>query len=783
MVNMLNQKKVSRTYLSLYILAFIGITIVFMLVGFVMVHTFSDHVRDEMVRNATHTAKSYSYTLEKNIEAFDAVTELMEEKIEAAGNGLINAENPQQLDLSEVAKKLNVDSIDVYNPDGVVVSSAYPENVGWTLYEGHPVHAFYVSNLESFMGPIRTNTISNREFQYGYYRMENGGFVQIGVSADHINSFVDNFEMINNFNKLKNGNNILYLTFIDSNFNVLASTEKDQVGEVLENSSIIQSIQKEKEVGTYAKIGEEDVYQVFVPVYNKSGYFGTLAVAQSIKETDALLRRLTSVSLLVLFFVYGMLLFIFNTSYKRFKNLMNLAYFDQSSKLPNDEYLKIILADERDQDEERKRALILVMHTNNKARKSENSIECSSEIVGRIGNAIPGLVNFPVQVFNLKDDQFILLAEDYKNKLELISLAEEVTNISRENFNLHGTIEHMNIKFGITEMDATKKTMEQLLKEASVSLLSISEKDDVNYAFFSYHTGRKLQMEDMIENELKEIINDESSGGVHLLYQPIISMRDGSVDSFEALARFTSKKYGEVPPEKFIEIAEKNNLMIPLGNLIFAQASKYAKKMFDKGYNHVRVSVNISAIQLLHEDFLKDILRITRHEGISGEHIILEIEESVLIENFKELNKKLQEIREYGFKIALDNFGTVYSSLKSLKELNVDILKIDKSFIEPIVSGDTTEFITRDIISLAHRLGLNVVAEGVELESQMEYLFYADCDCVQGYICGRPEKPEEASLSLIASPNNSWVRVMSRKFPYMTIDDQGLEEIEGEPSY
>lgn len=782
-VSVLSQKKLSRTYFSLYILAFIGITIVFMLLGFVMVQTFSDYVRDEMVRNATYTAKSYSYTLEKNIEAYEAVTELMEEKIEAAGNGVINAGNPYQLDLSVVAEKLNVDSIDLYNAEGVVVSSAFPENVGWTVYEGHPVQAFYLSNLDSFMGPIRTNTISNREFQYGYYRMKNGGFVQIGVSADHINSFVDNFEMINNFNSLKNGNNLLHLTFIDNDYNVLASTETDQVGEIIENSSITESIQEEKEVGTYTKIGEENVYQVFVPVYNENGHFGTLAVAQSIKETDTVMRRLTIVSFLILFFVYGALLFIFNASYKRFKNLMNLAYFDKATKLPNEEYLKIILTDERYLNEERKRALILVKHAYYKAHLSDNTNELTSEIVGRIGNAIPGLVSFPVQVFNLSDDKFILLAEDYKNKLELISLVDEVTRISRENFNLHGTIEYMNIKFGITEMDETAKNMEKLLKEASVSLSSIREKDDVNYAFFSYHTGRKLQMEDMIENELKEIINDESSGGVHLLYQPIISMRDGSVDSFEALARFTSKKYGEVPPEKFIEIAEKNNLMIPLGNLIFAQASKYAKKMFDKGYNHVRVSVNISSIQLLHEDFLKDILRITEHEGISGEHIILEIEESVLVENFKELNNKLQEIRDHGFKIALDNFGTVYSSLKSLKELNVDILKIDKSFIDPIVSGDTSEFITRDIISLAHRLGLIVVAEGVELESQMEYLFYADCDCVQGYICGRPEKPEEASLSLIASPNNCWINVMRRKFPIRTSEDHGLLDTEGEPSY
>ncbi|MFH5836242.1 EAL domain-containing protein [Proteiniclasticum sp. C24MP] len=779
----MSQKKVSKTYLSLYILAFVGVTIVFMLVGFVMIHTFSDYVRDEMVRNATYTAKSYSHTLEKNIQAYEAVTELMEDKIEAAGNGVINAQYPERLNLAVVAEKLNVDSIDVYNRAGVVVSSAYPENVGWRVYEGHPVYDFYVSDLTSFIGPVRTNTISNLEYKYGYYRMDNGGFVQIGVSADHIKSFVDNFEMINNFNMIRNGNSLLHLTFIDNDYHVLASTESDRIGEIVQDPAVIESVEAGKESGAYATIGEEEVYQVFVPVYHENGRQGTLAVAQSVKETETLLNRLTGVSLVILFFVYGALLFLFNSSYRRFRNLMNLAYFDQSTKLPNEEYLRTILTEEKNLGDHTKKALILVRHIHYKTRQFENPYESTAQIVGRIGRTIPGLVNYPVQVFNLSEDKFILLAEEYKSKLELISLVEEVTNLSREHFNLHGTIEYMNIKFGITEMDENGKSMEQLLKEASVSLSSIGEKDEVNYAFFSYHTGRKLQMEDMIVNELKEIISDESSGGVHLLYQPIISMRDGSVSSFEALARFTSKKYGEVPPEKFIEIAEKNNLMIPLGNLIFAQASRYAKKMFEKGYSHVRVSVNISAIQLLHEDFLKDILQISEHEGISGEHIILEIEESVLIDNFKEMNKKLQEIRDHGFKIALDNFGTSYSSLRSLKELNVDILKIDKAFIDPISPGDTSEYITRDIISLAHRLGLNVVAEGVELESQMEYLFYADCDCVQGYICGRPAKPEEASLTLIASPNNCWVRVMRRKFPIITSEDSGSDEVDGEPVY
>ena len=779
----MNQKKASRSYLSLYLLAFIGVTIVFFLVSFVMVHTVSDFVRDEMTGNAVNTAKTYSYTLEKNIVAYEAVTELLEDKIKAAGHAIVNAEDPDKLDLKQVANDLRVDSIDLYDEKGVVIASAYSGNVGWSVYEGHPVNTFFRSELETYLGPMRINTISNQEFQYGYFRMKDGGFVQIGVSAEHIRSFVDDFDMINNFNGIRNGNSQLYLTFIDRDQTILASTEAERIGQMYTEESVLEQIERGEEAGIYTEIGDEEVYQVFVPVYSDGVKQGTLAMAQSTRYTEDLLRRLSGVSLIILIFVYGALLILFFASYKRFKNLMNLAYFDQRTELPNEEYLKTVFMDEQFLSEDKRKALILVQYIRYKSHRSGIAHESSAEIMGRIGKSVKELTHYPVQIFSLADDQFILLVEEYKNKLELISLVEEVSNLAKEKFSIHGTPDYMSIRFGITEISDKKKPLKELLKEVKISLSIIGEHDEVNYAFFSYHTGRRLQMEDVIASELKEIIRDESTGGVHLLYQPIISMKDGSVSSFEALARFTSKKYGEVPPEKFIEIAEKNNLMIPLGNLIFTQAARYAKKLYEKGYDKVRVSVNISAVQLLHENFTEDLLRISEREGISGDHIILEVEESAFLENFREMNKRIKEIRKHGFKIAIDSFGTSHSSLRNLKEMKVDILKIDKTFIELLTPGDTSGYITSDIISLAHRLGLKVVAEGVELESQMEYLFHADCDCIQGYILGRPAKPEEASLTLIESPNSSWVKIMRRKFPFVTRQESLPDEPDPETAY
>ncbi len=265
----MSQNKVKRTYLGLYVLAFIGVTVIFLMVGFAMVNVLGDYVQTEMMRSATYTARSYSHTMEKNMEAYDTVTELIEEKIETAADTLTSFRSTQNLNLTEWAKRLNVDSIDEYDRQGVVIGSSLPGNIGWVVYEGHPVYEFYEGELERFMGPIRVNTISGREFKYGYYRLESGGFLQIGVSAEHIRSFADDFDMITSFNEMRNGNEKLHLTFLSLEGEVLASTEAGRSGEILSDGSTLEMLERDEETGVYTQIGEEDVYQVYVPVYSE----------------------------------------------------------------------------------------------------------------------------------------------------------------------------------------------------------------------------------------------------------------------------------------------------------------------------------------------------------------------------------------------------------------------------------------------------------------------------------------------------------------------------------
>ena len=217
------------------------------------------------------------------------------------------------------------------------------------------------------------------------------------------------------------------------------------------------------------------------------------------------------------------------------------------------------------------------------------------------------------------------------------------------------------------------------------------------------------------------------------------ALGDGGVDA-----------QGRISPLEFIPIAEETKLIVPLGYEIIRKALQFLQTLQSNGYSNLHISINISAIQLLRGDFLPALERIVRDTGVSPECINLEITESILAVNYQEINTILGDLQALGMQIAIDDFGTGYSSLARERELNVNCLKIDKSFIDKLMHLEPEQAITGDIISMAHKLGHCVVAEGVEHESQRQYLKAHGCDKIQGYLVSRPLDPD-AALELLST--------------------------------
>jgi EAL domain-containing protein (putative c-di-GMP-specific phosphodiesterase class I) len=237
-----------------------------------------------------------------------------------------------------------------------------------------------------------------------------------------------------------------------------------------------------------------------------------------------------------------------------------------------------------------------------------------------------------------------------------------------------------------------------------------------------------------------------------LKFQPILDIKSNKITEFEALARLNSNKLGMLMPGEFIPLAEKTKLIIPLGKKVLIKAFEFLNRLKKDGYDSINVSVNISVIQLIGENFIKDLFNLIDEMKVNPENIVIEITETIFASDYDEINRLLGVMKASGIRVAIDDFGTGYSSLSRERELNVNIIKIDKSFSDKILDPNNKDSIIGDIISMAHKLGYGVVAEGVEYEEQKQFYVNYNCDKLQGYLISKP-LAEEAAIEFLKNYN------------------------------
>ena len=239
-------------------------------------------------------------------------------------------------------------------------------------------------------------------------------------------------------------------------------------------------------------------------------------------------------------------------------------------------------------------------------------------------------------------------------------------------------------------------------------------------------------------------------GELFLHYQPIADIKTGRIVSMEALLRWKHPLRGIIPPLKFIGIAEETGLIVPIGDWVLLQACKQNKAWQDKGFAHLSIAVNVSACQLKGSEIVPTIARILRESGLEAKYLELEITESVLMQNTSASAKALKELRDMGVGISIDDFGTGYSGLNYLHRLPVNTIKIDQSFVHAITPNVDSEegAIIKAVITLAKKLNLRIVAEGVETGDQLQFLNAHGCHEMQGYYLSRPLPADQATLFL-----------------------------------
>ena len=355
-----------------------------------------------------------------------------------------------------------------------------------------------------------------------------------------------------------------------------------------------------------------------------------------------------------------------------------------------------------------------------------------------ISSEVRNSINREVLMCRYSGNTFILFQN---SESEIEKTIEEIFNVFKQS---HEDI-YLTISMGISVVPKDGISYDFLLKNADIAMYEAKQNGKNNYKFFSNEMGNKVVKEYALQKELRTSLENNE---IYVVYQPKVSLEDSTVQGFEALARWNNKKFGEISPGKFIPLAEESKMIVPIGSFVLEEACRKIKFLSSKGYTDFKIAVNLSEVQFQEEIVINVLRKLIKKYQISSRHLELEITESMFMKSFESNLKVLEEIKDMGITIALDDFGTGYSSFSYLTKLPIDVLKIDRSFILDVCTNPKEKCMVEGIIRLAHQLGIQVVAEGVEEEEQVEYLKAIFCDFVQGYYFSRP-KPFNEIIAIV----------------------------------
>jgi PAS domain S-box-containing protein len=432
-------------------------------------------------------------------------------------------------------------------------------------------------------------------------------------------------------------------------------------------------------------------------------------------------------------------------------NLKFISEHDTWTGLYNRRYLENVLARDAEIVSTEKRALVGINVSPIQTLTLTYGFDYAQDIVKKVADALKMHCTDKRQLYYTFQNRFIFYVKGYDDKEELIQFCKELVGTMDSIL----SIERVGGGIGIIELNEDNVyDMGQLSKK----LLVASEKAmdlynaDIGICFFDDELEAEVIREGEIKAELARIETDEGYDGLHLKFQPILDIKSNKITEFEALARLNSNKLGMLMPGEFIPLAEKTKLIIPLGKKVLIKAFEFLNRLKKDGYDSINVSVNISVIQLIGENFIKDLFNLIDEMKVNPENIVIEITETIFASDYDEINRLLGVMKASGIRVAIDDFGTGYSSLSRERELNVNIIKIDKSFSDKILDPNNKDSIIGDIISMAHKLGYGVVAEGVEYEEQKQFYVNYNCDKLQGYLISKP-LAEEAAIEFLKNYN------------------------------
>ncbi|WP_051624074.1 sensor domain-containing protein [Clostridium akagii] len=431
--------------------------------------------------------------------------------------------------------------------------------------------------------------------------------------------------------------------------------------------------------------------------------------------------------------------------------IRRMAYYDDLTDLPNRTFFFDKLEKELQIAKEAATKLVVLFLDMDNFKRVNDSLGHSfgDELLKEASVRLKRCMRGSDTVARISGDEFAVLLQNVDDTNGILPIIDGILSVFNETFHIENSSINITSSIGVSVFPDDGSSPDDLIKSADIAMYRAKDLGKNKYQFFNIHMKNELVRKINIEVLLRKAIQKKE---FILYYQPQFDVNTQKIRGLEALIRWNSPELGFMNPLEFISIAEEAGLISLLGDWVLNTACNFAKKINDIYSSDIIMAVNISPIQLKLGDFYDNVIATIIKSGINPCDLELEVTENVLIDNFDFALDIFKNLKKSGIKLSLDDFGTGYSSLSYLKKLPIDLLKIDKSFVDEInISNHKNDFI-ESIISLIHKLDIKALAEGVEDKFQYDYLKEAGIDHIQGYYLGKPMPGEEVEKAL----NNIW---------------------------
>ncbi|GAB7530353.1 hypothetical protein PS3A_27640 [Pseudomonas sp. 3A(2025)] len=419
------------------------------------------------------------------------------------------------------------------------------------------------------------------------------------------------------------------------------------------------------------------------------------------------------------------------------ERLRYLAHFDELTGLANRSLFKERLSQAQQRVRQGSRSLALLHVDLDRFKLLNESLghEVADQLLQHVARRLSSALPEADTIARLSGDEFAVLFDNYASLSSLARVASRMLTKLRTPVMVAGHELVVSASVGISLLPDSARDIPSLVSQANMAMKHAKHLGGNNFQFFTDNLQASTLERLQLEIQLRKAIDDNQ---LCVYYQPRLCLSSGRLDAAEALVRWMHPERGLVPPGEFIGLAEETGLIGAIGEFVLRQACWQACEWQRRGLEPIRVSVNLSVYQLRQGKLVSLVRQVLEETGLDPHRLELELTESQLLDSVEYIIATFQQLRGLGVKLAIDDFGTGYSSLSYLKRFPVDYVKIDQTFIRGLDEGSGDAAIIQAIIAMAHSLNLKVVAEGVEQQTQLEFLKLQGCDEIQGYLISRP---------------------------------------------